>query len=62
MTERATEVRDKTCWTIALILAIVHDEAKDGPVGIDRSEGHTPAIQGGGACSACAWIFAVCNK
>ena len=38
--KKEMEVWDKTCWTIALILAIASEEAKDGPVGIDRSEGH----------------------
>ena len=49
MTKRAVEVQDKTCWTTASISAVVGEKAKDGPVGIDRSEGHIAAAQGGGA-------------
>ena len=43
------EVRDKTYWTTASISAVVSEEAKDGPVGIDRSERHIAAAQREGA-------------
>ena len=46
VTERVVKVRDKTCWTIASISAVVSEEAKDGPVGTDGSEGHTAAVSG----------------
>ena len=32
-----------------LISTIVKEEAKDGPIGTDRSEGHIAAARGGGA-------------
>ena len=37
------EVWDKTYWITFLISAVVSEEAKDGPVGTDGSEGHTAA-------------------
>ena len=43
------EVQDKTCWTIALISTVVSKEAKNGPIGTDRSEGHIPTTRGGRA-------------
>ena len=36
----------KICWTTALILAIVSEEAKNEPVGTDGSERHTVATWG----------------
>ena len=45
-TKRAVEVRDKTCWITTSISAVVSDDAKDGPVGTDGSEGHTAAARG----------------
>ena len=46
VTKRAVEVQDKTCWTTASISTVVSEEAKDGPVGTDRSKGHTVAARG----------------
>ena len=46
VTERAVEVRDKTCWITASILALVSEEVKDGLVRTDGSERHTVVARG----------------
>jgi len=46
MIEREVEVWDKTCWITTSISAVVSEEAKDGPIGTDGSEGHIIVAQG----------------
>ena len=40
------EVWDKTCRITALILAVVREEAKDGPIGTNGFAGQTTVAQG----------------
>ena len=40
------EVWDRTCWITILISTVVSEEAKDGPVGTDGSEGHIAVARG----------------